>query len=305
MRQLLIKLAATKPSQPLWTVNPSWVLPMAVHAAVMSLQRGFLQDFAYILMGKSKELTDRNEFTGALAMLACLRTECARPDLLTNGVVRCLEKLLDWEVLFVQLAHTLHAWPRPCYDQTSLLQRCKQAMQLQQPVFPRTEVVMASATMLLNLGDWKFPGHFDWPETSFNLNLCAVFAAAAAEAEGAGIGAAAPKKMCRDAWEMVRPMFLLASGVGAGGAGGIGGGGGGGAAGGGGNNNNGGKQQRGGGGGRQENNNSGGGGGGPNAARDAVRDSPSPALGSILMPFLKQLRGVGSEYITATNVRRI
>lgn len=60
VRKLLIKLAATNPSQPLWSVNPSWVLPPTLLSTVMSLQRGFLQDFVYILVGKTKELTDRN-----------------------------------------------------------------------------------------------------------------------------------------------------------------------------------------------------------------------------------------------------
>lgn len=216
VRQLLIRLAATQPSQPLWSVNPSWVLPTTLHSTVMSLQRGFLQDFVYILVGKSKELAERHDYAAALAALACLKAECSRPDLLTNGTVRKLERQLDWELLAVQLAHTLHAWPRPCYEQAQLLQRCKQVLavlhQHQHPqqqqqhgdnVLPRMEVVLACATMLLNLGDWS-PSN--WPEKRFQpLELCAVFAAAAAEAESFGGGV---KKVCRDAWETVLPMFL-------------------------------------------------------------------------------------------------
>lgn len=213
VRQLLIRLAATNPSQPLWSVNPSWVLPSALHSTVMQLQRSFLQDFVYILVGKAKELADRHDYAAALAALACLKAECTRPDLLANGTVRKLERQLDWEMLAVQLAHTLHVWPRPCYEQPLLLQRCKQVLQhLQhQPpqqqhadnVLPRIDVVMACATMLLNLGDWS-PSN--WPEKRFQpLDLCTVFAAAAAEAESFGGGA---KKVCRDAWETVLPMFL-------------------------------------------------------------------------------------------------
>lgn len=57
VRKLLVKLAATNPSKPLWTVNPSWQIPTPINSLLMSLQRGFLQDFAYVLLGKAREMT--------------------------------------------------------------------------------------------------------------------------------------------------------------------------------------------------------------------------------------------------------
>lgn len=57
VRKLLVKLAATNPSKPLWTVNPSWEIATPIKSVLMSMQRGFLQDFAYVLLGKARELT--------------------------------------------------------------------------------------------------------------------------------------------------------------------------------------------------------------------------------------------------------
>lgn len=226
-------------------------------------------------------------------MLACLRAECARPDLLGNGIVRKLEKQLDWELLQVQLAHMLHAWPRPCYEHSAQVQRCKQVLGMLQhqhgsdsgsSILPRIEVVMSCATMLLNLGDWT-PSN--WPEKRYQpLDMCAAFAAAAAEAESFNGGGA--KKVCRDAWEMVLPMFLLQNGGGTGGGGGAEG-----------NKQQKQQQQRGGGGGdgHRGGNGGGGGGGGPNGGGSA-RDSPSLVVGTSLTPFLKRLSGIGSKLYT-------
>lgn len=80
VRKLLVKLAGTNPAKPLWTINPryihlyskdfiltfnhifffSWVVPMPLQSIIMSMQRAFLQDFAYILVGKAKEMAGKN-----------------------------------------------------------------------------------------------------------------------------------------------------------------------------------------------------------------------------------------------------
>lgn len=57
VRKLLVKLASTNPAKPLWTVNPSWEIATPLKSVLMSMARGFLQDFAYVLLGKARELT--------------------------------------------------------------------------------------------------------------------------------------------------------------------------------------------------------------------------------------------------------
>lgn len=59
IRKILVKLASTNPAKPLWTVNPSWEIATPIKTVLMSLQGGFLQDFAYVLLGKSRELSAR------------------------------------------------------------------------------------------------------------------------------------------------------------------------------------------------------------------------------------------------------
>lgn len=59
IRKLLVKLASTNPTKPLWTVNPSWEIATPIKSVLMSLQSGFLQDFAYVLLGKARELCAR------------------------------------------------------------------------------------------------------------------------------------------------------------------------------------------------------------------------------------------------------
>lgn len=79
IRKLLVKLASTNPAKPLWTVNPSWEIATPIKSVLMSLQSGFLQDFAYVLLGKSRELSARgvcfNEFD-MISLILYIRECC-------------------------------------------------------------------------------------------------------------------------------------------------------------------------------------------------------------------------------------
>lgn len=43
-----------------WNINPSWIMPIQIKSVLMSMSRGFLQDFTYILVAKSKDLAARH-----------------------------------------------------------------------------------------------------------------------------------------------------------------------------------------------------------------------------------------------------
>lgn len=195
------------------------------------------------------------DFTGAISLLANLKSECTRPEVLNNGAVRKLEKLVDWEILFIQICHSLDAWPQPCYDQKLLSGRCKQcllALHAGDTVMPRLEIVDHCAAMLLNLGEWL---GLQWPDKRLqSIELCSAFAVAVTEAESSFGGT---KKVCRDAWELMLPMFVVAQHG----------------------NGNGNKGQRGGGG----------------QQGGSARDSPALMVGANLSPFLKKMRHVSSE----------
>lgn len=60
IRMLLVKLAKATPGKPAWGVNSSWSIPLPIKSIVLGFSRSFLQDFTYILIGKSKELVAKN-----------------------------------------------------------------------------------------------------------------------------------------------------------------------------------------------------------------------------------------------------
>lgn len=191
-------------------------------------------------------------------MLSVLKSECHRSDLQNIPTVSKLAKLVDWEILLTQLQHMLYEWPRPCYEQQQIVQRCKQCLAAVQNstdnVVPRMEILDQCATMLLNLNEW--PALQSSDKRCPSVELCAAFAGAAIEAESMR-----QKKNCRDLWDLVLPMFLSKRGGGGGGQDGNGGG------------------------------NSGGGGGGRQGG-GISRDSPTMVVGNQLAPTLKRMRNV-------------
>lgn len=66
VRKLLVKLAGTNPTKPLWTVNPSWDLATPIKSILMAMHPVFSQDFAYVVLGKARELTAKKDYVGAV-----------------------------------------------------------------------------------------------------------------------------------------------------------------------------------------------------------------------------------------------
>lgn len=203
IRKLLVKLAATNPTKPLWTINPSWIVPNPLPAIITSMQRGFLQDFSYIICGRAHEMTKKKDFHSAIQLLGHLKTECQRPDIINIAPIQKLSKLIDWEILYIQICHSLDDWPKSRYDTQIMITKCKQCLMTMQNgdnIMPRLKILEYCATMLLNLNEWtslltldkRFP----------TMDLCAAFAAAVTESENFKA-----KKVCRDAWDYVLPMF--------------------------------------------------------------------------------------------------
>lgn len=165
MRKLLVKLAATNPTKPLWTVNPSWEIATPIKSLLMSMQRGFLQDFAYVLLGKAREMTAKGvgyynkcyyspkrficifvyfqDFVGAVSMLSVLKSETQRPELQNSSIISKLGKLVSWEILLIQITQCLDEWNHKTLDLQSLGNRCKQclsSLQTNDNIIPRIEV---------------------------------------------------------------------------------------------------------------------------------------------------------------------
>lgn len=43
-----------------WHINPNWIMPIQIKSVLLSLPRGFLQDFTYILISKAKDFAARH-----------------------------------------------------------------------------------------------------------------------------------------------------------------------------------------------------------------------------------------------------
>lgn len=138
VRKLLMKLSNTIPSKNLWTVNPSWEVHSSIQSIIMSLPRGFLQDFSYILFGKSREMMVKHNYEGAISMLNLLRTEIIRPDI--GGPIQKLAKFVNYEILFIELCQYFEEWSAKTNTQ-SLGVKCKQFIfSLHYPDIARIEV---------------------------------------------------------------------------------------------------------------------------------------------------------------------
>ena len=144
-------------------------------------------------------------------------------------------------------------WPKPRYDNQIMINKCKQclaSMQCGDNILPRLEILDYCAAMLLNLNEIN---SLMQPDKRFpSFELYSAFANAIFESENFKT-----KKICRDAWDLVVPMFMQSN-------------------------------KRGGGGGAGGQNMAGGGGG------NNSRDSPSLIISSNLTQLLKRLRNVPS-----------
>jgi len=91
-----------------------WDIPIPFQSVVMNLPKGMLQDWAYILLAKSRELLGLHDFDGSAAMLRAVDVEVrGRSNQLANPqAVYKLAKLIEWETLLVDVMRFLHQWPK-------------------------------------------------------------------------------------------------------------------------------------------------------------------------------------------------
>lgn len=211
IRKCLVKIAALNPQKFLWELFQSWSIPSPLHSMLMSLQQGFLQDFAFILVGKSRELRAKKDYISAIAMLNVLRAELRRPEIIANNPsVGKLTKLVSWETLVYQIDQVFEEWPNKSADNTEIINKCKiciATMNAADNFVPRPKILESCATMLLNLNEWP---SVVFPETAKHrfpsMELITAFASVGLDKEKfKGVS-----KKCRDCWDLVLPLFCNA-----------------------------------------------------------------------------------------------
>lgn len=144
------------------------------------------------------------EFKVALNLLNAAKSEVQRHD--ANTSTTRLNKLIDNEILLTQATQTLHEWPKKPIDHESIITKCKLALKSGNgndinP--PRTEILPSCAAVLINSNeaadliriDRRFP----------SSELFSAIAAIILEIEQHK--ATASKKVFRDAWDLIAPMF--------------------------------------------------------------------------------------------------
>ncbi|PBC29892.1 Integrator complex subunit [Apis cerana cerana] len=205
IHEILLHLDGKHRMKPLWLVNSCWELPIPLQSVVMSLSRGFLQDYSYVLLAKSRELVMSKDFEGAIEILNVLEKEVQQHSQSGNTLIFKLCKLVNWECLLIEILRRLHNWPTTnICDTENLITRCKQclgALQATDQVIPRQEIIEYCTVFLLNMTEWDYLTSL---EKRFSYSE---FAAAISSVCQDIVKYKAGRKFSREAWDMVLTAF--------------------------------------------------------------------------------------------------
>ncbi|XP_023245256.1 integrator complex subunit 8 isoform X2 [Copidosoma floridanum] len=158
--------------KPLWQLHHSWEIPIPLQSVISSMPQGFLKDFFYILLAKSKDLALVKDFMKAKSLLKIVENEiqrnaqslneaCHKSSLLGgNNIVYKLTRLVSWELLLTEICHSLYAWPpnKICDTEavTTLCKQCISTIQSSDQLIPRQEIIEYCLVFLLNMSEWDY-----------------------------------------------------------------------------------------------------------------------------------------------------
>lgn len=196
IREILSVLHASNSKNPPWRVNSRWDLPIPLQSVVMSLPRGFQQDYSYLLLAKSRELVTSKNFNSAKILLNSLEQEIKDKRSTSK-----LSKMVSWELLLVDIWQYLNCWPvtESC-DTLSISERCKKCLDslqtTDQPI-PRQEIIQYCTSFLLNMCEWDYLVGLEkrWSHYEFSAGISAV-CQDIVKHKGA-------RKFSRETWDMI------------------------------------------------------------------------------------------------------
>lgn len=140
-------------------------------------------------------------------MMTTLKNETQRPEFQNSQAITKLGKLIEYELLLFQITQTLEEWPQTVVDNAELITKCKQcisAAQHNELVVPRGDILDACAAMLLNLNETTVIALFEKRYPSSELYTSVASSLIELEHQKTN----AQKKVCRDAWDLILPMFI-------------------------------------------------------------------------------------------------
>ncbi|VEN57796.1 unnamed protein product [Callosobruchus maculatus] len=199
IRDILIKIAMMNLGTTVWSINPLWELPIPLHSVIKSLPRGFLQDYAYVTLAKSKEQVLNKNFNLSLEFLIILKTELEASNLNISKLL----KLVSWEILLVQILQVMGQWSKNSngIDKHALADACEACLKTNDSVLPRTEIVEMCSIYLLNVGRWEFLINVDKKWAIFEItSAIALTCQEIIKQKGS-------KKLPKNLWDLVVPIF--------------------------------------------------------------------------------------------------
>ncbi|XP_060527282.1 integrator complex subunit 8 isoform X2 [Cylas formicarius] len=197
IKDILLKMGAMNLGKSVSEINPLWQLPIPLQSVIKSLPRGLLQDYAYVLLAKSKEHLLNKNWNLALELLIVLDKELQTA---TCNVSK-LSRMVNWEVLLIQITQFWEDWPRASVDKNALANACETCLHTNESVIPRTEIIESCAICLLNLGRWEFLINYEKRWSTFEITS-AIAQACHEVIKNKGI-----KKFSKNLWEIVLPVF--------------------------------------------------------------------------------------------------
>lgn len=110
LRMLLIKTSSKSLSRSVWKINPCWELPIPLQSVLVSMPKGFLQDYSFVLLAKSRELMLSKNWKLSLEFLKILTAEIQQGN---GNYIAKLSRLISWEALLIKINQLLEEWPAP------------------------------------------------------------------------------------------------------------------------------------------------------------------------------------------------
>uniref|UniRef100_A0AAR5NXE3 INTS8 TPR repeats domain-containing protein n=1 Tax=Dendroctonus ponderosae TaxID=77166 RepID=A0AAR5NXE3_DENPD len=199
IKDILLKIGMMNMGTSVWEMNPHWEVPIPIHSVLKSLPRGFLGELSYVLLAKSKEQLLTKNWNLALELLIVLDKELKNANF--NVAKFC--KMVNWEILLIQILQLLEEWPKSTVDKAALANACEVCLQSNESVIPRTEIVETCAICLLNLGRWEFLIAYEKRWTSFEIM------SAVALACHEMVKNKCNKKFSKDLWDIGKSIFRL------------------------------------------------------------------------------------------------
>ncbi|XP_035429833.2 integrator complex subunit 8 [Spodoptera frugiperda] len=206
VRMCLVKLAMMAPATPLWKISPSWKPAGELCNALISLPRGFLQDFGYVVSGAARARAEAGCGRAALSLLSVLEGEArSQAGAATDATLYRLCRHLAWEVLLLQIHVVLSEWPHHRINLAALANKCKAciaAVNSGDGVVPRPQVIEACWICLINACEWEGMGITTGPG-----EVAAALCAACFELQRGK----ATRKFPRPLWDFVLGVYATGS----------------------------------------------------------------------------------------------